>query len=125
MIPGANEASRTVSTSKPAPGLYIVATPIGNLEDVTRRAERILATADLVLCEDTRVTAKLLRHLGVKTPLQPYHEHNAARVRPRLLEGLSGGAVMALVSDAGTPLISDPGFKLVREAAALGIPVVP
>ena len=83
MEPDESEASGTVPAGKPAPGLYIVATPIGNLEDVTRRAVRVLSTADLVLCEDTRVTGSLLRRLGVRAAsLQPYHEHNAARVRP-------------------------------------------
>lgn len=109
----------------PAPGLYIVATPIGNLGDVTDRARRILAAADVVACEDTRVTGNLLRHLGLRADLVPYHEHNAARMRPRLLERLAAGAVVALVSDAGTPLISDPGYKLVREAAEAGVAVVP
>jgi 16S rRNA (cytidine1402-2'-O)-methyltransferase len=126
MNPGAEEASPTAGGRKPAPGLYVVATPIGNLEDITVRALRVLATADLVLCEDTRVTGKLLHHLGTRaTALLPYHEHNAARVRPQVLARLEAGAVVALVSDAGTPLVSDPGYKLVREAAALGIPVVP
>jgi 16S rRNA (cytidine1402-2'-O)-methyltransferase len=126
MEPDESEASGTVPAGKPAPGLYIVATPIGNLEDVTRRAVRVLSTADLVLCEDTRVTGSLLRHLGIRaTALQPYHEHNAARVRPGVLARLREGAVVALASDAGTPLVSDPGFKLVREAADEGISVVP
>ena len=126
MEPDESEASGTVPAGKPAPGLYIVATPIGNLEDVTRRAVRVLSTADLVLCEDTRVTGNLLRHLGIRaTALQPYHEHNAARVRPGVLARLREGAVVALASDAGTPLVSDPGFKLVREAAEEGISVVP
>ena len=121
MEPDESEASGTVPAGKPAPGLYIVATPIGNLEDVTRRAVRVLSTADLVLCEDTRVTGSLLRHLGIRaTALQPYHEHNAARVRPGVLARLREGAVVALASDAGTPLVSDPGFKLVREAADEG-----
>ena len=126
MEPDEREASGTVPAGKPAPGLYIVATPIGNLEDVTRRALRVLSTADLVLCEDTRVTGSLLRHLGIRAAsLQPYHEHNAARVRPGVLARLREGAVVALASDAGTPLVSDPGFKLVREAAEEGISVVP
>jgi 16S rRNA (cytidine1402-2'-O)-methyltransferase len=126
MNPGAEEASPTAGGRKPAPGLYVVATPIGNLEDITVRALRVLATADLVLCEDTRVTGKLLHHVGTRaTALLPYHEHNAARVRPQVLARLEAGAVVALVSDAGTPLVSDPGYKLVREAAGLGIPVVP
>jgi 16S rRNA (cytidine1402-2'-O)-methyltransferase len=118
------EASRTAGGRKPAPGLHVVATPIGNLEDLTRRAERVLAAADLVLCEDTRVTGNLLRLLGIRAAaLQPYHEHNAERVRPGVLARLREGAVVALASDAGTPLVSDPGFKLVRAAAAEGLPV--
>src|SRR5919202_6762864 len=126
MEPDDNEASGSVPAGKPAPGLYIVATPIGNLEDTTRRAIRVLSTADLVLCEDTRVTGSLLRQLGVRAAsLQPYHEHNAARVRPGVLARLRAGAVVSLASDAGTPLVSDPGFKLVREAAQQGISVVP
>jgi 16S rRNA (cytidine1402-2'-O)-methyltransferase len=122
-------SSPALPGSKPPPplppGLHVVATPIGNLEDLTRRAERVLAGADLVLCEDTRVTANLLRHLGLRRPLTAYHEHNAARVRPLVLERLRAGEVVALVSDAGTPLVSDPGFKLVREAADAGVAVIP
>jgi 16S rRNA (cytidine1402-2'-O)-methyltransferase len=101
-----------------------VATPIGNLGDLSERARATLAAVDLVVCEDTRVTGNLLRHLGLNRPLLAYHEHNAARVRPRLLEDLAAGRELALVSDAGTPCISDPGHKLVREAAAAGIEVV-
>lgn len=111
--------------SKLAPGLYLVATPIGNLEDITRRAVRILATADLVVCEDKRVTGKLMQHLALKRPLALYHEHNAEEARPELLARLEAGQSLALVSDAGTPAISDPGFKLVREALARGLPVHP
>jgi 16S rRNA (cytidine1402-2'-O)-methyltransferase len=106
-----------------APGLWLVATPIGNLGDISARARQVLAAADLVVCEDTRVTAALLRHLGISRPLQSYHEHNAARVRPELLRRLAAGERIALVSDAGTPAIADPGFKLVREAVSRGIPV--
>jgi 16S rRNA (cytidine1402-2'-O)-methyltransferase len=105
------------------PGLYIVATPIGNLGDLSPRAADILARADVVAVEDSRVTAVLLRHIGVKRPMQPYHDHNADQVRPGLLARLATEAV-ALVSDAGTPLISDPGYKLVREAQAAGHHVV-
>jgi 16S rRNA (cytidine1402-2'-O)-methyltransferase len=103
-------------------GLYIVATPIGNLSDLSARAAEMLAGADLIAVEDSRVTAKLLRHLGVKRPMLPYHDHNADRVRPGLIARMRGEAI-ALVSDAGTPLVSDPGYKLVREARAAGIPV--
>jgi 16S rRNA (cytidine1402-2'-O)-methyltransferase len=105
------------------PGLYIVATPIGNLSDLSPRAAAILAGADLIAVEDSRVTAKLLRHIGVKRPMLPYHDHNADKVRPGLIERMRGGAV-ALVSDAGTPLISDPGYKLVRDARAAGVKIV-
>ncbi len=101
------------------PGLYIVATPIGNLGDITDRARTVLAHADVIAVEDSRVSAKLLRHLGLKRPMLPYHDHNADRVRPGLLDRLSS-QVVVLISDAGTPLISDPGYKLVREARALG-----
>ena len=102
-----------------AAGLYIVATPIGNLGDLSPRAADILARADLLAVEDSRVTAKLLHHIGVKRPMIAYHDHNADRVRPELLARL-GGEAIALVSDAGTPLISDPGYKLVRDARAAG-----
>jgi 16S rRNA (cytidine1402-2'-O)-methyltransferase len=101
------------------PGLYIVATPIGNLSDLSPRAATILSRADVIAVEDSRVTAKLLRHIGVKRPMIPYHDHNADRVRPGLIERM-GRESVALVSDAGTPLISDPGYKLVREAQAAG-----
>jgi 16S rRNA (cytidine1402-2'-O)-methyltransferase len=104
------------------PGLYIVATPIGNLADLSPHAARILSSADLVAVEDSRVTAKLLRHIGVKRPMTPYHDHNADRVRPDLIAQMAEKAV-ALVSDAGTPLISDPGFKLVRDARAAGVEI--
>lgn len=105
------------------PGLYIVATPIGNLSDLSPRAAETLARADLIAVEDSRVTAKLLHHIGVKRPMQPYHDHNADKVRPGLIARMAGEAV-ALVSDAGTPLISDPGYKLVRDARAAGVKVV-
>jgi 16S rRNA (cytidine1402-2'-O)-methyltransferase len=105
------------------PGLYIVATPIGNLGDLSPRAADILARADVVAVEDSRVTAGLLRHVGTKTPMVPYHDHSAEGVRPALIARMATEAV-ALVSDAGTPLISDPGFKLVRDARAAGHLVV-
>src|SRR5215831_12698357 len=109
------------STSAPPlpAGLYLVATPIGNLRDITVRALEVPAAA-LIACEDTRVTRKLLDHYGITTPLTPYHEHNAAEARPKLIARLAEGAAIALVSDAGTPLVSDPGYKLVREARAAG-----
>lgn len=102
------------------PGLYVVSTPIGNLRDITYRAVDVLAAADLVLAEDTRVTAKLLTACGLSRPLAPYHDHNAEAQRPKVLARLAEGERVALVSDAGTPLISDPGFKLVRAAAEAG-----
>lgn len=105
------------------PGLYIVATPIGNLSDLSARAKDVLAGADVIAVEDSRVTGKLLHHMGVKRPMVPYHDHNGDAVRPRLLSAMGSG-VVALVSDAGTPLISDPGYKLVREARAAGHLVV-
>ena len=105
------------------PGLYIVATPIGNLGDLSPRAAHVLSHAALIAVEDTRVTAGLLRHIGVKRPMTPYHDHNADRVRPGLIARM-GREAIALVSDAGTPLISDPGYKLVRDARAAGHVVV-
>jgi 16S rRNA (cytidine1402-2'-O)-methyltransferase len=105
------------------PGLYIVATPIGNLGDLSPRAAHILANAAVIAVEDSRVTAGLLRHIGVKRPMTPYHDHNAEGVRPSLVARMGMEAV-ALVSDAGTPLISDPGYKLVRDARAAGHMVV-
>jgi 16S rRNA (cytidine1402-2'-O)-methyltransferase len=103
-----------------APGLHIVSTPIGNLGDVTLRALSTLAAADLIACEDTRVTRKLLDRYAIAAPLTPYHDYNAATARPKLLQRLAEGAAIALVSDAGTPLISDPGYKLVRAVAEAG-----
>ena len=101
-------------------GLYLVATPIGNLRDMTLRGLEILAAADLVACEDTRVTRKLFDHYGLSAPLTAYHDHNAQAARPKILEKLAAGGAVALVSDAGTPLISDPGYRLVRAATAAG-----
>jgi 16S rRNA (cytidine1402-2'-O)-methyltransferase len=103
-----------------APGLHIVSTPIGNLGDITLRALSTLAAADLIACEDTRVTRKLLDRYAIAAPLTPYHDHNAATARPKLLQRLAEGAAIALVSDAGTPLISDPGYKLVRAVVEAG-----
>lgn len=100
-----------------------MATPIGNLGDITLRALDLLAGADAVVCEDTRNTRKLLAAHGLRARLVPYHEHNAERMRPRIMEHLECGEAVALVSDAGTPLVSDPGYKLVREALARGLPV--
>jgi 16S rRNA (cytidine1402-2'-O)-methyltransferase len=115
-----------VIPAKPlAAGLYVVATPIGNLGDVTLRALATLAAADVIACEDTRVTSVLLRHFGIATRLLPYHDHNATLQRPRILAALGEGKAVALVSDAGTPLVSDPGFRLVAEVREAGFPVVP
>src|SRR5215212_1507624 len=108
-----------------APGLYVVATPIGNLKDVSFRALSTLAAADAVLAEDTRVTKTLLAHYGITTPLVAYHEHSNAAVRERMIHRLKEGRVLALVSDAGTPLVSDPGYKLVQTAITEGVPVTP
>ena len=109
--------------AKLSPGLYIVATPIGNLSDLSPRAASVLADADLIAVEDSRVTAKLLAHIGVRKSMIAYHDHNADKVRPGLIAQMADKAV-ALVSDAGTPLISDPGYKLVRDARSAGIAVV-
>ncbi len=101
----------------------MVATPIGNLGDITLRARAVLAAVDAVICEDSRVTGRLLRHFGIARPLLVYHEHNAARIRPRILARLARGDALALVADAGTPCIADPGYRLVREALSRGVPV--
>jgi 16S rRNA (cytidine1402-2'-O)-methyltransferase len=113
-------AGHPVEAPRLAAGLHLVATPIGNLRDITLRALETLAAVDLIACEDTRVTRRLLDHYGIATPLTPYHEHNAAAARPKLLARLAAGHSVALVSDAGTPLVSDPGFKLVRAAHDAG-----
>lgn len=114
---------REVTVPKPAAGLYVVATPIGNLKDISIRALETLAGVDAIACEDTRVTRKLLDHYGIRVPLTPYHDHNAESARPRLLERIAAGEAIALVSDAGTPLVSDPGYKLVRQAREAGLSV--
>lgn len=106
-----------------APGLYLIATPIGNLGDVSLRALAILAHAPLIAAEDTRHSKKLLLHFGIRGELTPYHEHNAERERPKLLARIRSGSAVALISDAGTPLVSDPGYKLVREAVDEGLTV--
>jgi 16S rRNA (cytidine1402-2'-O)-methyltransferase len=108
-----------------APGLYVVSTPIGNLRDITLRALDILGTVEEVLAEDTRVASKLMSAYGVKARLSPYHDHNGAERRPGLLKRLGEGARIALISDAGTPLVSDPGWKLVHEALEAGVKVWP
>lgn len=116
------ETARQLAVPLPA-GLHLVATPIGNLGDVTVRGLTTLARADIIYCEDTRHSRTLLAHFGIDRPLRPYHEHNADAERPRLLALLGEGKTIALVSDAGMPLISDPGYKLVRDAVAAGVAV--
>jgi 16S rRNA (cytidine1402-2'-O)-methyltransferase len=129
--PGAKTFAKTfavdghlVTAPKAAAGLHLVATPIGNLGDITLRALQTLAGVDIIACEDTRITRRLTERYGIVAELKPYHEHNAAIARPKILQRLAQGGSIALVSDAGTPLISDPGFKLVREACAAGHAVV-
>ena len=117
-------AGQLVSAPRAAPGLYLVATPIGNLGDITLRALETLAGVDIIACEDTRITRRLLERFSISATLKQYHEHNAEQARPKILEALANGSSIALVSDAGTPLISDPGFKLVREVSAAGFPVI-
>ena len=117
------EANAAIAASKLDPGIYVVATPIGNLGDVSARARKVLGEVDLVLCEDSRVTGRLLAHLGSDRPLLAYHDHSAERLRPQILERAKAGESLALVSDAGTPCLADPGHKLVREAREAGIPV--
>ncbi len=109
-----------LAVPRAAPGLHLVATPIGNLADITLRALETLAGVDVIACEDTRITRRLTERYAISAELALYHEHNAAQARPKILERLAQGAAIALVSDAGTPLISDPGFKLVREVCAAG-----
>lgn len=116
--------SHVLPAAKAKPGLYLVATPIGNLGDITLRALETLAGVDVVACEDSRVTHRLMERFAIRTPLTPYHEHNATTARPKLLARLARGEAIALVSDAGTPLISDPGFKLVREASIAGHAII-
>src|SRR6202140_1022859 len=117
-------AGHIPAAPKAVPGLHLVATPIGNLGDITLRALETLAGVDIIACEDTRITRRLIERYAISAQLKPYHEHNAALARPKILERLAQGSSIALVSDAGTPLISDPGFKLVREVCAAGIAVI-
>jgi 16S rRNA (cytidine1402-2'-O)-methyltransferase len=117
-------AGHLLTAPKAVPGLHLVSTPIGNLGDITLRALETLAGVDIIACEDTRITRRLTERYGISVLLKPYHEHNAALARPKILERLAQGASIALVSDAGTPLISDPGFKLVREVCAAGHQVI-
>jgi 16S rRNA (cytidine1402-2'-O)-methyltransferase len=127
LLTGLAEAAESVSMSDPvpAPGLYVTATPIGNAADITLRALNILRKCDAIVAEDTRITSRLLALYGITRPLLVYNDHNGRSMRPKLLDRLSSGAVLALVSDAGTPLLSDPGHKLVREARDRGLPVFP
>src|SRR3979490_623995 len=113
-----------LTAPKAVPGLHLVSTPIGNLGDITLRALETLAGVDIIACEDTRITRRLTERYGISAQLKPYHEHNAALARPKILEKLAQGASIALVSDAGTPLISAPGFKLVREGCAARFSVI-
>jgi 16S rRNA (cytidine1402-2'-O)-methyltransferase len=117
-------AGQLLTAPKAVPGLHLVSTPIGNLGDITLRALETLAGVDVIACEDTRITRRLTERYSISALLKPYHEHNAALARPKILQRLAQGASIALVSDAGTPLISDPGFKLVREVCAAGHPVI-
>ena len=122
--PSHRPAGSKLASPAQGPGrLGLVATPIGNLGDMTLRAIAWLKEADLIACEDTRVSGKLLKHFGVQGPMLAYHDHNAERMRPRLIERLLAGENVALISDAGTPLINDPGYKLVRSAIEAGIEV--
>ncbi len=105
------------------PGLYLVATPIGNLADITLRALHVLSHCDVIYCEDTRVSARLMQHYGIGAPLKAFHDHNEEGEIPRVIARIAKGARVAVISDAGTPLISDPGFKLVRACAAEGVAV--
>jgi 16S rRNA (cytidine1402-2'-O)-methyltransferase len=116
-------AAESVTESALAPGLYLVATPIGNLADITLRALAVLRGVDRIFCEDTRITGKLLARYAISTRLAVYHDHNAEEVRPAILAALHRGERVALVSDAGTPLVSDPGYKLVRSAIAENLPI--
>ncbi len=119
----ASVAAAVLNMPSDPPGLYVVATPIGNLADITLRALRILARANVVACEDTRMTRKLMSRYGLSTPLLSYHEHNAEARRPELMARLDAGEIVALVTDAGTPLVSDPGFRLVDAARSEKHPV--
>ncbi len=115
-----HDNAKHASSQTYPPGLYIVATPIGNLRDMTFRAVDILSLADTILCEDTRVSAKLMSHYGITAPLLSYHDHNGEERRPQVMAMLADGKRLALISDAGTPLISDPGYKLIRDVQAAG-----
>lgn len=124
-IPLSSESRRAAGSAQVTPALYIVATPIGNLKDITLRAIETLQNVDEVLAEDTRTARKLFDAHGIKTKLTPYHDHNGANRRPDLIKRLQEGAKLALISDAGTPLVSDPGWKLAHDAADAGVRIVP
>ncbi|MCS6759930.1 MAG: 16S rRNA (cytidine(1402)-2'-O)-methyltransferase [Candidatus Devosia euplotis] len=121
--PGYFIAGTTFAAPLLAPGLYVVATPIGNLRDITIRALETLAAVDAVLCEDTRMSARLLDHYGIKTRRIALHEHNERAKADGIVSRIAGGGCFALISDAGTPLLSDPGFPLIRAMAEAGLPV--
>jgi 16S rRNA (cytidine1402-2'-O)-methyltransferase len=123
--PSTESASKDTATKALAPGLYLVATPIGNLEDITLRALRVLRSVDRIACEDTRQTAKLLNHFGITTPTISYHAHNESSRATELIEALKAGGRIAIVSDAGMPGISDPGATIAAEAIAAGVTVYP
>jgi 16S rRNA (cytidine1402-2'-O)-methyltransferase len=123
--PAGRKEGDIVSTDALAPGLYVTATPIGNAADITLRALNVLKNCDAIVAEDTRVTSRLLSVYGISRPLLIYNDHNARSMRPKLLQRLRGGARLAFVSDAGTPLVSDPGYRLVREVRDEGLPVFP
>jgi len=118
-------AGNRLSAPPLAPGLYVVATPIGNLRDITLRALETLAAADLILCEDTRTSSRLLDHYGIKAKKQSFHEHNERGKADDIAARIASGAAIALISDAGTPLLSDPGFPLIRALAEQNLPVFP
>lgn len=115
--------AHAITATSLAAGLYLVSTPIGNLGDMTLRSLNALATADMIYCEDTRVTPRLLERFGIKNKLKPYHDHNSDGAGASIMAAIQSGQVVALVSDAGTPLISDPGFALVRDCVAAGLKV--
>jgi len=121
--PGNDQINTFGNTVMSQPGLYVVATPIGNLEDISYRAVRVLSEVDLITAEDTRHSRVLLSHYNITTSVQALHEHNEAQVAGRILDRIAAGQAIALISDAGTPLISDPGYKLVRAAREAGLPV--
>lgn len=115
--------AQAVAATSVEPGLYLVSTPVGNLGDMTLRSLNVLAVADVIYCEDTRVTPRVLERFGIRNKLKPYHDHNSDGAGAAILSAIRTGQVVALVSDAGTPLISDPGYPLVRDCVAAGLKV--